>query len=120
MRFYDKARSGNLGTVTDPFLSDLRACPIHLQTYCASNAKLTVDYSNEVVCFFSFQTDSAWANGFDSQIDGFVVTLKKGGIGAGTGHLGADGCRPSRVVIGSAPSALSETLICRFLIRRPV
>lgn len=75
MLFYDQARSGNFGTYTDPTLATLQA-----GAYMWANG-VTNDYRNESIGSFSFQTGSAWANGFLGLLDGLTITLANGEIG---------------------------------------
>lgn len=75
MRFYDQPRSGSYGTYSDPTLADLQAGVV------ANGAvSHSIDYGTEVVNLFSFQTGSAWANGFTGLLDGFTVTLNSGEV----------------------------------------
>jgi hypothetical protein len=74
MRFYDANRNGGIfGTYTDPTLADLQA-----GSMTWPGQVTPIDYGPEVINLFSFQTGSAWANGFVGLLDGFTVTLNDG------------------------------------------
>lgn len=74
MRFYDQPRSGNFGTYTDPTLAGLTAGPVLVN----GNWR---DYRGEELNILSFQTGSAWANGFAGLLDGLTITLNDGSVG---------------------------------------
>jgi hypothetical protein len=82
LRFYDSGRDGgNLGTLTDPTLSDLMNGG-NSYTYSGPNAGPgavdPTNYNNESILYFSLQTGSAWSSGFLGSVDGLTVTLKDG------------------------------------------
>ena len=88
MRFYDADRTGVFGTYNDPFLSQLQSGPITWNSFGPSYGvagqtygPTSIDYSNELIKYFSFQTGSAWSSGFNGYLDGFRVTLTNGDIG---------------------------------------
>lgn len=73
LRFYDAARSGTYGTYTDPMLGSITSGPVTWNGAGQSGA--THDYSGETILAFSLQTGSAWANGFQGQVDGVEILL---------------------------------------------
>ena len=75
--FYDQPRGGSFGTYADPTLADLQA-----GTVTWGNS-VTYDYrtSADTISYFSLQTGSAWANGFNGLVDGMTITLKNGDVG---------------------------------------
>lgn len=75
MKFYDQPRGGAFGTYTDPTLADLTSGPV---TWTNS---VTRDYTAEELNILSFQTGSAWANGFAGLLDGLTITLDDGQVG---------------------------------------
>jgi PEP-CTERM motif len=75
LTFYDTARDGgNLGVPGDPTLSALQDGGNAYQ-WTGGTAN---NYSNEDVLYFSLQTGSAWAYGFDGLVDGLTIDLKNG------------------------------------------
>ncbi|MHC4773232.1 MAG: PEP-CTERM sorting domain-containing protein [Planctomycetota bacterium] len=59
LRFFDSSNN-YFGSYTDGFLADLTADP---------------DYANQDIWFFSVGLGTAWAGGFDGQIDGLTIEL---------------------------------------------
>lgn len=81
MRFYDQPRNGGFGTYNDPFLSQLQGGPVSWNSFDPGYGSTSVDYSNEFIKYFSFQTGSAWSSGFNGYLDGFVVMLFNNNVG---------------------------------------
>src|SRR6185312_11900436 len=76
MRFYDSGRNGGVfGTYVDTTLA-----AIHSGAISWPGAD-TYDYNADTVKFFSFQTGSAWTNGFTGMLDGLTITLNDGTVG---------------------------------------
>ena len=69
LRFYDAPRAGYFGTYTDPTLATLQGGS-YTWTNPITLAQATHDYRNEEILFFSLQTGSGWANGFNGLVAG--------------------------------------------------
>jgi len=66
LRFFDSS-TGYFGSYTDGFLSDLTSDPV---------------YMNQTIMYMNVATGSAWAAGFEGQIDGLQIVLTDGSIAA--------------------------------------
>jgi hypothetical protein len=76
LRFYDANRDGGIyGTYTDPTLATIQGTTT--LTWPGSPST-SLNYNPEQILYFSWQTGSAWANGFTGLIDGLDITLKDG------------------------------------------
>ena len=74
LRFFEStegASGANFGSYTDP----------NLAAFLVGNSLgTTVPRRNQDVLWFSIQTGSAWANGFNGQLDGFKIELANGSV----------------------------------------
>lgn len=69
LRFFEST-NGYFGSYTDP---DWAA-------FVSGDALSGDPYAGHTVSLFSVQTGSAWANGFEGQVDGLTITLKNGDV----------------------------------------
>jgi hypothetical protein len=75
LTFYDSARDGGVqGTYSDPTLAGIQNGG---NAYAWSGGSSN-NYNTEDVLYFSVQTGSAWAYGFNGLVDGLTVNLKNG------------------------------------------
>jgi hypothetical protein len=79
LRFYDSGRDGGVqGTYTDPTLSNLASGSVTWNG--ATENGSSYDYSAETIKYFSLQTGTGWADGFDGLVDGLTITLNNGDV----------------------------------------
>ena len=111
MRFYDSGRDGGIfGTYSDPTLAAIHSGAISWPSGS------TYDYNSDAIEFFSFQTGSAWTNGFTGMLDGLTVTLNDGRTGT-VNFEASPAAVPepgSIVLLGTGLAGLAGTLRRKF------
>src|SRR5690606_24133916 len=85
LRVFDANRGATIpvyGTYNDPFWANIVEGSFDWTDFSPAYEEGLYDYSNETVFYFGISTGSAWADGFEGQVDGVRIVLNNGAVGA--------------------------------------